>query len=333
MSVRIGRREFVSLLVGVAAAWPRAARAQQPNRVYRVGALWSLAEDDPELKARVPEFRRALQQLGWLENDNIRIDERFAAGRADQLPPLAKELVALRPDVIVAQSTPAAVALQRETHTIPIVFVAVSDPIGSGLITSLARPGRNLTGVLYYEEGITGKWLAMLKEIAPRLVRAAFVADPAGTAYNYFLRSATAAASSLAIELVPSPVKNADDTKHVIEAFARVPNGGLILPPDITTIGLRDLVIALAARHRLPAVYALRSFVVAGGLMAYSTDVLHQYRQVASYIDRILRGANPADLPVQAPTKYETAINLKTAKALGLEVPTSIMLRADEVIE
>ena len=333
MSVRIGRREFVSLLVAVAAAWRRAARAQQPDRVRRIGALWALAEDDPEFKARVTEFRRALEQLGWLENDNIRIDERFAAGRADQLPPLAKELVALQPDVIVAQSTPVAVALQRETHTIPIVFVAVSDPIGSGLITSLARPGQNLTGVLFFEEGIIGKWLAMLKEIAPRLGRAAFVANPAGTAYDYFLRSAKAAASSLAIELVPSPVTNADDTQHAIEAFARVPNGGLILPPDNTTIGLRDLVIALAARHRLPAVYAYRSFVVAGGLMAYGTDPVHQYRQIAFYVDRILRGANPADLPVQAPTKYETTINLKTAKALGLEVPTSIMLRADEVIE
>ena len=204
---------------------------------------------------------------------------------------------------------------------------------GSGLITSLARPGQNLTGVLFFEEGIIGKWLAMLKEIAPRLGRAAFVANPAGTAYDYFLRSAKAAASSLAIELVPSPVTNADDTQHAIEAFARVPNGGLILPPDNTTIGLRDLVIALAARHRLPAVYAYRSFVVAGGLMAYGTDPVHQYRQIAFYVDRILRGANPADLPVQAPTKYETTINLKTAKALGLEVPTSIMLRADEVIE
>jgi len=315
------------------AAWPLAARAQQPDRVRRVGALWGLAEDDPEMKARVAEFRRGLEQLGWLENVNIRTDERFVAGRADQLPPLAKELVALQPDVIVAQSTPVAVALQRETHTIPIVFVAVSDPIGSGLITSLARPGQNLTGVLFFEDGITGKWLAMLKEIAPRLGRAAFVANPAGTAYDYFLRSAKAAASSLAIELVPSPVTNADDTQHAIEAFARVPNGGLILPPDNTTIGLRDLVIALAARHRLPAVYAYRSFVVAGGLMAYGTDPVHQYRQVAFYVDRILRGANPADLPVQTPTKYETAINLKTAKALGLDVPPTLLARSDEVIE
>ena len=327
------RRDFIKVIGSTMAAWPLAARAQQPDRVRRVGALWGLAEDDPEMKARVAEFRRGLEQLGWLENVNIRTDERFVAGRADQLPPLAKELVALQPDVIVAQSTPVAVALQRETHTIPIVFVAVSDPIGSGLITSLARPGQNLTGVLFFEDGITGKWLAMLKEIAPRLGRAAFVANPAGTAYDYFLRSAKAAASSLAIELVPSPVTNADDTQHAIEAFARVPNGGLILPPDNTTIGLRDLVIALAARHRLPAVYAYRSFVVAGGLMAYGTDPVHQYRQVAFYVDRILRGANPADLPVQTPTKYDTAINLKTAKALGLDVPPTLLARSDEVIE
>ena len=250
-----------------------------------------------------------------------------------RLQVLAKELVALQPDVILAHSTPIAAALQRESRTIPIVFVNVSDPIGSGFVASLARPGGNLTGLLLYEASITGKWLAMLKEIAPRLARVALLSQPQGPAYDYFLRAAEAAAPSLAIELVPSPVENAADIERAIESFARVPNGGLLLPPDTTTIVHRDLIIALAARHRLPAVYAFRLFVAAGGLMSYGTDHVDMFRQAASYVDRILRGAKPADLPVQAPTKYETTLNLKTAKALGLTVPPGLLVAADEVIE
>jgi putative ABC transport system substrate-binding protein len=237
------------------------------------------------------------------------------------------------PEVIFAQSTPVTAALQRETRTIPIVFVAVSNPIGSGFVASLARPGGNITGLLYYEASIAGKWLAILKEIAPRLTRAALVANPKTTPYDYFLRGAEAAAPSLAIELLPSPVENAADIESVIESVARVPNGGLVLPPDVTTIVNRDLIIALTARYRLPAVFALRDFVVAGGLMAYSSDIMEQNRQAASYVDQILRGANPAELPVQAPTKFQTFVNLKTARALGLDVPPLMLVRADEVIE
>jgi putative ABC transport system substrate-binding protein len=267
-----------------------------------------------------------------LEGSNLHLDIRFAPAGA-QAQALAKELVALRPDVILAHSAQIAGALQRETRAIPVVFVNVSDPIGAAFVASLARPGGNFTGLLHYEEGIFGKWLALLKEIAPRLARVALVADPKSPVYDYFLRSANAAAPSLAIKLVPSPVENAADIERILDAFARVPDSGLVLPPDITTITHRDLVLALAARHRMPAIYSFRLFVVAGGLMSYGTDQVDMFGQTASYIDRILRGARPADLPVQAPTKYETVLNLKTAKALGLTVPPGLLVAADEVIE
>ena len=325
------RRDFITLLGGTAAAWPLAARAQQPDRMRRIGVLMAFAEDDPETKARLAKFRQELERRGWAEGRNVRIDYRYAPAFARAQVP-AKELVALQPDAIFAHTTPITAALQRESRTIPIVFVNVSDPIGAGFVASLARPGGNLTGVLHYEASITGKWLAMLKEIAPRLARAAILANPIG-GYHYFLRAAEAIAPSLAIELVPSPVENAADIERAIVAFARVPNGGVVLPPSATTIVHRDLVIALAARHRLPAVYTARLFVAAGGLMSYGTDQVDLFRQAASYVDRILRGAKPADLPVQTPTKYETTLNLKTAKALGLNVPPTLLVRADEVIE
>jgi putative ABC transport system substrate-binding protein len=262
----------------------------------------------------------------------VRIDYRFApAGNRAHL--LAKELVALQPDVILAQSTPATAALKPETSTIPVVFAGVADPIGSGFVASLSRPSGNLTGLLQYEEGITGKWLAMLKEIAPNLTRAALLANPRTTPFDYFLRSAKTLAPSLAIEVVPMPIENANDIERSIEGFAREPNGGLVLPPDTTTVIHRDLIITLAARHLLPAVYAIRVFVAAGGLMFYGTDFVELYRQAASYVDRILRGARPAELPVQAPTKYETVVNLKTARALGLTVPAALQVGADEIIE
>jgi putative ABC transport system substrate-binding protein len=327
------RRAFITLLGGAAAAWPLAARAQQPSGMRRIGVLVSSAEDDLDMQARVAGFRQGLEKLGWSEDRNARIDARFAAGNPDQFQALAKELVALQPDVIFAHSTPIVTALQRESRTIPIVFVSVSDPIGAGFVASLARPGGNLTGLLQYEEGIAGKWLAMLKEIAPRLARAALVANPKTTAYDYFLRTAKAAAASLTIELVPNPVETTADIERAIASVARVPNSGLLLPPDTTTVLHRDLIIALAARHRLPAVYPFRVFVAAGGLMSYGTEQVDMFRQAASYVDRILRGANPADLPVQAPTKFETAVNLKTAKALGLTVPPGLLVAADEVIE
>jgi putative tryptophan/tyrosine transport system substrate-binding protein len=251
----------------------------------------------------------------------------------DQARTVAKELIALQPDVILGQSPPLVAALQRETHAIPIVFVSVSDPIGKGFIASLARPGGNITGLEVYEESITSKWLVMLKEIAPHLMRAALLANPKTASLDYFLRVAQATAPSLAIEIVPSPIETAADIERTIESFARVPNGGLVMPPDGTTMVNRDLIITLAARHRLPAVYALRAFVAAGGLMSYGTDYVDMHRQAASYVDRILRGAKPADLPVQTPTKYETILNLKTAKALGFNVPSVLLVRADEVIE
>jgi putative ABC transport system substrate-binding protein len=270
------RREFISLLGGVA-AWPLAARAQQGERVRRVGVLMGLAGNDPETMVRLAKLRQQLGQLGWSEGSNLHIDIRFAPA-GEQAQAMAKEVVAQQPDVILAHSAQIAGALQRETRAIPVVFVNVSDPIGAGFVESLARPGGNFTGLLHYEEGIFGKWLALLKEIAPRLARVALVADPKSPVYDYFLRSANAAAPSLAIELVPNPVENAADIERILDAFARVPNSGLVLPPDITTITHRDLVLTLAARHRMPAIYSFRLFVTAGGLMSYGTDHRLLYR-------------------------------------------------------
>jgi putative ABC transport system substrate-binding protein len=337
--VGMKRREVITLLAtGAAAAtpsllWPRAARAQQAGAMRRIGVLVGVSEDDPDMQGRLGGFRQGLERLGWSDGRNVHIDYRFADGHADRFQPLAKELVALQPDVILAQSPPVVAVMQRESRAIPIVFVDISDPIGPGFVASLARPGGNLTGVMSFEAGITGKWLAMLKEIAPGLARVALVGNPKTTSFNYWRRAAEATAPSLAIELVVDQVETAADIEDAIEACGRVPNGGLLLPPDTTTIQHRDLVITLAARHRVPAVYSFRFFVVAGGLMSYSIDFIEQYRRAAAYVDRILRGANPADLPVQAPTKFETVINLKTAKALGLTVPPGLLVAADEVIE
>jgi putative tryptophan/tyrosine transport system substrate-binding protein len=325
------RREF-TMLLGGAAAWPLAARAQQAA-ARRIGVLMSTAADDPRVREHLAGLRDGLARLGWVDGSTIHIDYRFAGGNSDQFSVLAKELISLHPEVIFAQSTPVAATLQRETRTIAIVFVEVSDPIGSGFIASLARPGGNLTGMIQYEPGITGKWLAMLKEIAPSLARVALLANPKGTAYDYFLRNATAAAPSLAIEIISSRVDSVADIERSISSLSRQDNGGLVLPPESFTNVHRKLIIGLAAEHRLPAVYAWRYFVTDGGLMSYGIDLVDVYRQSASYVDRILRGAKPADLPVQVPTKYETALNLKTAKALGLAVPAALLVSADEVIE
>jgi len=328
----IRRREFL-LLGGMAAAWPLAARAQQGERLRRIGVLMAFAEDDPEAKARLAAFRQGLEKRGWSEGRDVRIDARFAPA-GTQAQALAKELVALQPDVILAHSTPVTAALQRESRTIPIVFAVVADPIGSGFIASLPRPGGNITGVAQYEASVTGKWLAMLKEVAPGLVRAAFVANrKTATYYDYFLRAGEAVAPSLGIEPVPILVENAADIERAIVSFAGALNGGLVLLPDVTTAVHRDLFIALAVRHRLPAVYWDRSLVAAGGLMSYGNDLVDSFRQAAAYVDRILRGDKPADLPVQAATKFETVVNLKTAKAIGLTVPPGLLVAADEVIE
>jgi putative ABC transport system substrate-binding protein len=298
----------------------------------RVGALVGLAENDSEAQAQVAAFWQGLERLGWSEGRNVRVDVRFAPN-ADQRQVLAKELVALQPDAILAHLTPVAAALKRESNTIPIVFLGVSDPVGSGFVASLARPGGNLTGLLLYEAGIVGKWLAMLKEIAPHMTRAALVGSAKTPSYDYFLKTAQGIAPSLAIELVPSPAETEAEIEGAIASFARAPNGGLFLPPNSITVLHRDLVIGLAARHRLPSVYAFRFFVASGGLMSYGTNQVDVWREAASYVDRILRGARPADLPVQAPSKYETTINLKTAKALGITMPSGMLVAADEVIE
>jgi putative tryptophan/tyrosine transport system substrate-binding protein len=324
------RRRIIALLSGVGVTWSFAVHAQLGERKRRIGVLSEFAAPGPGLSA----FRQALEQLGWSEDRNVDIDYRFAGGSSDRYLPLAQELISSRPDVIVASGTPITATLQRETRAIPIVFMSVSDPIGAGLVASLARPGGNLTGLLNYEAGIVGKWLALLKEIAPRVTRAALVGNPKTTPFHYFQREAEAAASSLAIELVPATIANSEaDIERVIESFAATANGGLVVLPDITTVIRRDLIIALAARNHLPAVYPYREFVDSGGLLAYTVHRPDVYRLAADYVDRILRGVKPADLPVQAPTKYETVLNLQTAKSLGIEVPPSLLVRADEVIE
>jgi putative ABC transport system substrate-binding protein len=324
------RREFITFFGGIA-TWPLAARAQPSDRIMRIGMLMGLAEDDPETTARLAAFRLGLSKGGWIDGRNVHIDYRYAPS-GDRADEPAKELIALEPDVILAHSAAVAATLHRETSAIPVVFVNVSDPIGSGFIASLARPGGNFTGVLHYEASITGKWLAMLKEIAPHLVRVAILANPIGP-YDYFLRAARAMAQPLAIEIVPSPVSNGSDIEHAIESVARMSNGGLLFPPDVTTIVHRDVVIGLAAQHRLPAIYPFLLFVAAGGLLSYGTDQVDMFRLTANYVDRILRGEKPANLPVQAPTRFETAINPRTAKALDLAIPPGLLLAADEVIE
>jgi putative tryptophan/tyrosine transport system substrate-binding protein len=326
------RREFIAG-ISSATAWPVVVWAQQSGETRRIGALIAFAKDDPETEERLAAFRQGLGKRGWVEGRNIHIDYRFAAGRGDQFPVLAKELVAMQPDVILGHTPGATVALQRETRTIPIVFVNVSDPIGMGFIASLSRPGGNLTGVLHYEATIIGKWLTMLKEIAPRLSRAALLANPKVSSYQYFLQSAEATAPTLGIDLTNSPVQTAADIERAIEGLAGSDNNGLILPPDATTVVHRDSIVALAARYHLPAVYGLKTFVAAGGLMSYGTDQNDLFRLAASYVDRILRGDKPTELPIQAPTRFETTVNLKTAKALGLDVPAHLLVAADEVIE
>jgi putative ABC transport system substrate-binding protein len=327
------RREFMTLLGGAAVAWPVAARALQAERMRRIGVLISGTETDPDMQARGAAFRQALEKLGWFEGSNVRFDTRFATSDPTRFLPMVKEMIASQPDVIAVQGTPMSVALRRETRTIPVVFNAVSDPIGYGLVASLARPGGNLTGFLLYEDGIVGKWLAMLKEVAPDLTRAALIGNPRVGPYDYFLRSAILAAPKLAIELMPSPVESSADIERLIDVVAQSPNAGLVVLPDSGTILHRNLIIDLAARHRLPAVYAYRVFVKAGGLMSYDTDPVDLFGRSAFYVDRILRGGKPADLPVQVPVKYETALNLKTAKALGFTLPTTLLASADEVIE
>lgn len=286
-----------------------------------------------EWQDRLAAFQRALEDHGWTDGRNVQFEKRFSDNNNDRLPQLAQELVALNPEVIFVNTTPATKALQRVTQTIPIVFVQVSDPVGASVVASLAHPGGNTTRLLFYEDSIAGKWLGMLKEIAPWLTRVALLGNPRGFPYEYFLRTASAIAPSLKVQIVGTRVGNDAEIERAIDAFAEVPNGGLLLPQDNTLEEYHDLVISAAARNRMPAVYAYKQYVTAGGLMSYGTNIFAQFRQAADYVNRILRGANPSDLPVEEPTKYETVLNLKTAKALGFEVPSTLLVRADEVIE
>jgi putative ABC transport system substrate-binding protein len=326
------RREFITLLGGAVAAWPLVARGQS-SAAPRIGVLMGLADDD-DTKVRLSGFRQELEKLGWVESRNVRIDYRFAPAGA-RARALAKELVALQPNVILSNATPATSALQQETSTIPIVFTGVTDPIGSGFVASLARPGGNITGSLLFEASITGKWLTMVKEVSPDLARVALVINPkTAPYYEFYLRPGRTAASLLGIDLVLAAVDAAaSDIERVIAGLGRLPSSGLVLPPDTNSNLHRDLIIKLAAMHRLPAVYSDRFFVTAGGLMCYTTDRVDQFRTAASYVDRILRGAKPADLPVQVPIKYQTIINLKTFTALSLTPPPALLVAADEVIE
>jgi putative tryptophan/tyrosine transport system substrate-binding protein len=327
------RREFIAGLGG-AAAWPVVARAQQPERMRLVGVLMGYAESDPAAQSEVATFRGGLAKLGWTEGSNLRIELRWGAGNADKVRSFAKELVDLRPDVILSQTTAVTDALARETKTIPIVFVTIGDPVGSGFTTSLARPTGNITGFTAFEPTLGGKWVELLKEIAPRTVRVALLSNQAtGGPLKSYMPPIQAAASSLAVQVTIAPVHAKDEIEGVIAAQARNPGGGLIAMPSAFNVTNRDLIIALAARYGVPAIYFNRLFANSGGLINYSPDYAEQFRQAPEYIHRILKGAKPADLPVQQPTKYELIINLKAAKALGLDVPLHLQQIADEVIE
>jgi putative ABC transport system substrate-binding protein len=328
----VKRREFISLLGGVAAAWPLAARAQQGERMRRIGVLTNLAADDPESQSRNAGFLQGLQGLGWTVGRNARIDYRFTLGDAERTRRYAGELLALAPDVILSVGAASTAAIQQATRAVPTVFVLVPDPVGAGVVQSLARPGGNATGFTPYEFGLSAKWLELLKDIAPAVTRAAIIRDASASGVGQFAGIQTAA-PTLRMDVSPIGVGDAAEIERGITAFARFPHGGLIVTGSALSAVHHDLIVSLAARHKLPAVYFNRFFVRNGGLVSYGADLVEQHRQAAGYVDRILKGEKPADLPVQAPTRYELVINLKTAKALGLEIPTSLLARADEVIE
>ena len=328
---QLKRREFITLLGG-AIAWPLAVRAQQSDLVRRIGVLMVFVTDDPEGLARLAAFRQRLRELGWSDGGNLRIDERWGAGDVERYRRHAEELAALAPDVIVAVGGPATTALQRASRTIPIVFVNVVDPVGAGFVASLARPGGNATGFMNFEYGLSGKWLELLKQIAPRVMRAGVLRDPANPFGIGQFAAIQAVSSPFGVELSPIGVRDTSEIERGVKAFAQEPNGGLIVTSGSTAVH-RDLIIALAARHRLPAVYPFRYYPIGGGLISYGPNTIKPFQGVADYVDRILKGEKPADLPVQAPTKYELVINLKTARALGLEVPPTLLARADEVVE
>jgi putative tryptophan/tyrosine transport system substrate-binding protein len=327
----IRRREFMILVGAAAAAWPRAAHAQQPDRVRRVGVLMGIA-DDFEGQARMAVFRQALQALGWTEGRNVQFIYRWSGGDVARARQFAKELLDLRSDVILTNSTPVTVAVRDTTRTAPAVFVQVSDPVGAGVVQSLARPRGNLTGFTNFDPSTAGKWLELLKRLAPNITRVAYLFNP-NTGPLLYAKAVDTTAPSVSIKSIPAAVHNAVEIERALEQIARESDSALLVLPDLFNATNRQSIITLAARHRLPAVYPFRYFVTSGGLMSYGTELLDTYRQAASYIDRILRGERPGDLPVQEPTKFELVINLKTARALGLEVPPTLLARADEVIE
>ena len=333
MASHIERRKFLATLGGAAAAWPLAARAQQRGGMRRVGVLMHLAADDPEGQSRLAAFLQGLQEAGWAVGRNVNIDVRWAAGEADRFRKYAMELVALAPDVILTSAPPSIRAMQQATRTVPIVFVLVPDAVGTGIVDSLVRPGGNATGFMSYEYTLSGKWLELLKEITPGVTRAAVIRDAALSVGPAQFGVIQAVAPSLRVEVNPVNTRDAGEIERAIAAFAGSPNGGLIVTASASAIAHRDLIVTLAARHKLPAVYHRRVYLTNGGLMSYGPDFTDQFRRAAGYVDRILKGEKPADLPVQSPTKYELVINLKTTKALGLDVPATLLARADEVIE
>jgi putative tryptophan/tyrosine transport system substrate-binding protein len=327
------RRAFITLLGGAAAAWPHAARAQQAERVRRIGLLMASA-DDREGQARVTPLKEGLKELGWTDGRNIQIETRFGGGDAGRIRAHAAELVALAPDVLLGHATPGTRALRQATSSIPIVMVAVNDPVEQGFVSSLAHPGGNITGFALINFQMVGKWLEMLKEAAPGVSRAALMFNPdTASTYYVYLRSFEAEPRSIAVEVAEAPVRNTTEIEEAIAKLGREPGGGLIVPPDAFTVLHHQLLIRLTQQHRLPAVYAYRTYVAEGALMSYGPDVYDVFRRSASYVDRILKGAKPADLPIQQPTKFELAINLKTAKALGLQIPDKLLALADEIIE
>jgi putative ABC transport system substrate-binding protein len=329
----VNRRELITLLGGAASAWPLAARAQQAERMRRVGVLIPRAANDPESRARIGAFHQGLQQWGWTEGRNVRIDIIWPGGSAESIRKASAELAALAPDVVLAHGGATVGPLLMATSAVPVVFVSVTDPVGAGFVDNLARPGGNATGFILFEYTLSGKWLELLKEIAPGIMRVAVLRDAAMGAGPGQFGVIQALAPSLGMEVAPVNVRDAGEIERSVAGFARSSNGGLIVTGSALTAVHRDVIVTLAARHKLPAVYFERPFVAGGGLVSYGPDIVDQYRRAAGYVDRILKGEKPADLPVQAPTKYELVINLKTAKALGLEVPPTLLARADEVIE
>jgi putative ABC transport system substrate-binding protein len=331
--VQLKRREFIAVLGG-AAAWPLHARAQQPEHIRRIGVLMASAENNPQYQTYMAVFRGAFQNLGWAEGRNIQIDYRWATFDAKLMEQFSKELVVLRPEVILSNNTPTTAALLQQTRTIPIVFATVADPVGSGFVVGLAQPGGNVTGFITAEASLGSKWVELLKEIAPRVSRIAVLFNPTAAPYaEYYLKPIKAAAASFAVEAIAALVHDAQEIESVIAAQAREPNSGLIVIPETFTIARRAEIASVATRHRLPAVYPYRLFAEAGGLLAYGDDLADNFGRAASYVDRILKGTKPNELPVQAPVKFELVINMKTAKALGLDVPVHLQQIAEEIIE